>query len=635
MPRRHLLSGAAATLLAVVSVLFAQMLHASAQGQAPRGVALDPIVIPNCKLVVIDGQNVPALRNGAIEFIGTEIKTGEVVPPHVRTWEVQYGDKKKMIREVREGDEVKVNDLLGRLDARLANADYLIRQAKVTAAVADWEASQKLTEETYARYDTQKKLWQNRATSFEEMRGAGVTWEKYVKETVAKQAAIETSKAELKQAETVLDMHEVRSKINGRIKTVNRKLGEAVKELEPVIEIINTDNLRVDGQVETQYLTRLQKGMRVVVEPSVTEGPAVTLRGHSQPITGVAVSNGKLIISGSEDNTVRVWDQATRREKLVLQHPSAVRAVACNPPATAGHLVLTGCADGTARIYDLDTSAQQPTFELKGEHRGAIHCVAFSLDGKLCATGGEYGVLCVWETATGKLKNRLPDIHRDVVTSLQFLPGDQLLSASKDRTLLLWPLTSDRPQPRKITDQRSDNVAQIGASLDGKRILVDSSLGSELRILSLPSGSIEGSLLAAGGDFKTLALISPDGRLALSAQSGAKTGMQLWRLATQETRAYELRQLVPPAQERSDATCAAFAPDGSFLATGSANREVFLWAMPPKEEVEQLLTAVVTYIEQAVESASATPQVRIWAEIDNRNGRLIPGGTVTMVAYPR
>src|SRR5437870_3204819 len=57
------------------------------------GVAADPIVIPNSKLAVIVKQDVPAQREGVIEFIGREIRPGEVVPSHLRTWETPDGKK--------------------------------------------------------------------------------------------------------------------------------------------------------------------------------------------------------------------------------------------------------------------------------------------------------------------------------------------------------------------------------------------------------------------------------------------------------------------------------------------------------------------------------------------------------------
>src|SRR5438105_4938800 len=53
-------------------------------GKLP-GVAVDPVVMP-CHLTVVDKEEVPSLRDGAIHFIGTELKPGEweTLPPEQR-----------------------------------------------------------------------------------------------------------------------------------------------------------------------------------------------------------------------------------------------------------------------------------------------------------------------------------------------------------------------------------------------------------------------------------------------------------------------------------------------------------------------------------------------------------------------
>jgi WD40 repeat protein/multidrug efflux pump subunit AcrA (membrane-fusion protein) len=625
------------------SRLFVQFAAApTTQAAAPRRtpVAADPIVITDCKLNVIDREEVPSLREGVIDFIGTEIKPGEQVPPHIRTWTIEINGQKKQIRELKEDDEIKEGDLLARLDARLATADLKIKTAKVTAAQADYTAACKLTEEGKARYDTNMSLKrQGRgAVSDEEVRGALVTWEKYGLDAKTKYEGINSARAEEDQSKVILELHDIRSKINGRIKTIYKKKGESVKGLDAMFQVYNYDRLRVEGLVETQYLRSLKKGMQVVVEPSYTEAPEQTLRGHRQEVTGVAVSNdpkNPLIVSSSDDGTVRVWDRASRYERRVLHHPMPVRAIACAPLGAAGHWCVSGCVDGVARLYDLNTDSDQPVREFRNGHRGSINCVAISSDGKLVATGGDDRFIQIWDINSSNPKYALQG-HRAAVTSLQFLRidnVDHLLSAARDNSLRVWQLAEDGGKALpNIADRRSGDVSFLGASPDGKHALIDQ--GRELRLVSVARRTIEGTLHnpgSAAGSFTAMALFSPDGKLALTAGSG-ESRVQLWRLPTEQTRAYELRQFL--TGERSPPTCGAFAPDGSFIVTGSRDRQVYVWAMPSKEEIEHLLTATVIYIEQSVESTAR--QVRIWAELPNPDGprRLIPGWTVTMVAYP-
>jgi hypothetical protein len=92
--------------------------------------------------------------------------------------------------------------------------------------------------------------------------------------------------------------------------------------------------------------------------------------------------------------------------------------------------------------------------------------------------------------------------------------------------------------------------------------------------------------------------------------------------------AAELRRLTWPD---SPATCAAFAPDGSFVVSGTKDRNVLIWAMPSREEVERQLTARLTLVEPFVSGRGG--QARVWAELKNP-GALVIGGPATMVITP-
>src|SRR5262249_53068887 len=130
-------------------------------------------------------------------------------------------------------------------------------------------------------------------------------------------------------------------------------------------------------------------GMRAVIEPCRPESPRQTLVGHLQEITGVAVgwSAGKpVVVSASEDGTVRIWDLATQRERRILRHPAGVSAVACTPPSSGVSLCLSGATDGKGRLWRLDGQSSEPLLELQGRHGAGITCVAFSPDGKSCVT---------------------------------------------------------------------------------------------------------------------------------------------------------------------------------------------------------------------------------------------------------
>jgi WD40 repeat protein len=539
----------------------------------------------------------------------------------------------KTFRRLKEDDVIQAGDLLAQLDDRLARDEWAIRGGKVISSKADLAATEKTRDEAKSRHETQLRLLNDRATSKEEARATQLTWDRYHFEAISKREGVGLAELEHNQAKTILAMHQIRSSIPGVIKTIYKKRGEAVRNLEPVFQIHDLSRLRVEGLVEIEYLHRLRKGMRVVLEPSRADAPEQTLLGHLQEITSVAVGVQQklpIIVSASEDGSVRIWDRGSRHEKRVWWHPCPVRAVACGPASKSESCCLTGAADGSVRLWDLNKSADEPVQVFAEQHHGAVTCVAFSPDGKHCVSGGDDRDICLWDTATGQLCYRFPAGHRAAVTALQFTPQSNLVSAGRDNTLRVWKLGKEGASLHSTIDRRSGDVAMPGVSPDGKRVLLDQ--GKSLRLLTLQDRFTENVLENKGEaiPFTTFALFSPDARMILTA--GAAEGrVQLWRAPTANTRPYELRQLV--SRDRAPATCAAFAPDNSFVVAGTKDRQVLVWPLPTTEEIERQWLAELTLVERSVDSSSR--QVRIWAEVANSKGQLLPGTSVTIAIYPQ
>src|SRR4029077_2101781 len=100
--------------------------------------------------------------------------------------------------------------------------------------------------------------------------------------------------------------YEIRTVIAGVIHAIHKKPGEAVKGLEPLLEIRNPTRLRAEGMVDVQYLRRLHPGLKASVESPRIEAPRQTFEGHLGEITGVAVATtarGQCVLSSSEDGS--------------------------------------------------------------------------------------------------------------------------------------------------------------------------------------------------------------------------------------------------------------------------------------------------------------------------------------------
>ncbi len=371
-------------------------------------------------------------------------------------------EEKRTFRKLKEQERVEKGDLVAVVNFDLALYELRNKHAKVTAAEADRAASEKTREEAKARLRILDEMQAKTRGSVapEEYRGAELNVVRYTQEELAKRAQVRAAEIDVTSAMGVVSKHEVRAAISGVVKGITKNRGDSVKaNQDTLLQIVNPLSLKAEALGEVQDVRKLQEGQPVQLEVSLRVTPA------RREINAVAVSNGdkgkrRLIVAASEDGTLRCWDVASGQEYWSPERlRSTARALACSPRGAEDNLLLVGTADGSAHVYNLAESRVTPV-ALPERHRGPITAVAFSPDGKTCATaGGDDRAIMLWSyTKTdgamdGKWERQqvLADAHRAAVTSLGFtaLPRDsgapagdtgnwRLLSAGRDNALIVW-----------------------------------------------------------------------------------------------------------------------------------------------------------------------------------------------------
>jgi WD40 repeat protein/serine/threonine protein kinase len=229
-------------------------------------------------------------------------------------------------------------------------------------------------------------------------------------------------------------------------------------------------------------------------------------------VNAVAVSpNGRCVISGDDNGTIKVWDlepeRLLLRQSLPGAHMGWIIALTITPD---GKWFLSGSQDEKLKVWDLDTLQVRHTLE---GHRGWVRGVAATSDGRHAVSVSTDTTIKIWDLETGKAERTLVG-HSAWVRGLVILPGDtRIVSASDDGTLKVWDLFTGK-ELRTLCGH-VDRVRSVAVTPDGHS-LITGSADRTLKIWELEKGDDVGE----GGACGVVALaVTPDGRHALSAAS--------------------------------------------------------------------------------------------------------------------
>jgi U3 small nucleolar RNA-associated protein 13 len=156
-----------------------------------------------------------------------------------------------------------------------------------------------------------------------------------------------------------------------------------------------------------------------------------------------------MVVTGSKDNTVRVWRVEPDGAGLVCcgvgrGHTMSVTAVSCSK--SGNHFIVSGSEDQTIKLWSLDISSQSKwtlnTSFTAVAHKKDINSLDVSPNDKLIVSGSHDKTAKIWSVRDGALIGTLKG-HKRGVWSVQFSPVDQcVLTSSTDSTIKLWSVSS-------------------------------------------------------------------------------------------------------------------------------------------------------------------------------------------------
>jgi microtubule-associated protein-like 1/2 len=288
--------------------------------------------------------------------------------------------------------------------------------------------------------------------------------------------------------------------------------------------------------------------MELGVESKTTE---TIMWGHCGEIWGLAVHPNKpIIITGSLDLSVRIWDYSERKQIRKVKCKKGVRSAAFSP---SGDTFVLGLYDGTVELHEMDKESPEPKFTKKFRNE-MIDAISFSPDGKLISAGSwdqKIEIIGVNDfNSVHSLKG-----HSSSILSLTWSTDSKyLISNSKDYDILYWSVATGKTVGESVClELEWDNWSNIlGWPVVG--IFKEGNDGTDVNAASI------------SGDFKT--------EYRVIATGDDSQNVNLYRFPALQPRA--------PGKtfsgHSSHVTRVRFSPDSSFLfSTGGLDYSIFQW----------------------------------------------------------
>ncbi|MBN8628250.1 MAG: protein kinase [Planctomycetes bacterium] len=341
------------------------------------------------------------------------------------------------------------------------------------------------------------------------------------------------------------------------------------------------------------------------------------LSGHTSSVRSIAFSaDGARLVSGAHDNTVRLWDVASRQSVKTLRgHAGWVRAALF----TAGDKqVVSASHDRRVMLWDLDKYEEQRVIGrrvLQG-HSDAILAAAFSPDDGSLVTAGRDHTAQLWDVAAGKNVGQFSEGHSFLASQALFFPPTvaadgtslpaRVATAGVDDTVRIWDAARGVEMARF---EPAGRAAAVAVSHDGRRILSGAE-NDGATLWDVASGKPL-HRLPPQGDEVVWTAFSADDTLLFTGEAGG--ACRLWNAADGKL----VRTL---NSHRDRITGAVFLADRATLLTASGDNTVVQWNIATGEELTgrglvhpaAVTSLAVDAVGRIALTGSSDGKIRLW-----------------------
>ncbi len=353
--------------------------------------------------------------------------------------------------------------------------------------------------------------------------------------------------------------------------------------------------------------------------------PEGSFAGPATSTTALAYDrNGTSLLSGDDQGWIRRWQLPAKAPLLASGHSQAVRAVATSPN---GQTIISGSLDQTVRVWNAENGQAIRTLDAPGGLGGPISSVAVSPDGTRVAAVSDSGQLAIWNLADGALQ-QLRTGTGGAMRDVAFLPsGLQVITLEADSAVRFWQVPlAPTTVPEEAIPYQAIKLAEAGSksltlSPDGKWLFV-AGAAKVVHGWQLVDGKVAAdapfhSFAIAQASITDLAFSRNGQRLAAACED---RNVYVWDAAAIATA--PANQNVPPIQTLTHAAAirsVSISDDSARIATAGDDFMVYQWDAATGQIAERFLghTQPVSSVcmignTQRIASGSQDNALRIW-----------------------
>lgn len=214
------------------------------------------------------------------------------------------------------------------------------------------------------------------------------------------------------------------------------------------------------------------KALAFFVDPVMAQVQAIAADAQPDPSPNASPDLTVGLISGSYDQTLRIWDLQRGHSDCLEGHEGSIQALAL----AASDCAISGGEEGHLRLWRLPDGQ---TLDVLTANSSAVEALALSADGTILASGCSNGNIYLWH-----LPSRTPcyglEAHTGPVTALALTPdGHTLISGGADGRLKLWHVPTGKPQGN-LADP-IDAILNLTLSPSGD-LLISSHPGGQIQL---------------------------------------------------------------------------------------------------------------------------------------------------------